>query len=679
MTNILNLPTTGGTVGDTHTTVDGTVYVLSEILTGGKYVWNVQIDAPVTSDLVTFKDLTDETPTAFRLDAIEYNTQNEGHLHDFLFQIEDADGNVGMTGFQTQAPIADGRPATNANFTNSTDEQRYATVATVKHWASNEFVEDNQVLDQDDSDASDSPVEIVSSEWLKSKWAPTKTPAGGTTPASWEDFGPGEHIPVTGPSTGNNIVGIEVTTDGNLESLVRGTIEAGTSIDLYAPGTTYSIDDIVRSSGDLLYRSITNSNTGNALTNVQHWLSLGGATQFTPNPVTSTHFDAIGIPNDTIGANLILSKNNLLDGLSPTPNRSVEIFGTGGINVTAHGARDVIEINGSDIGPGDHITTSGTGPNVVGVDKTGDNVTNLQLGTISAGAETLNDLSDVDDAAKDTNHNVLFYNPTSQEWFASDSFTRLVHSVDTLKEQINLISHSVTSSTLATRVNDALRSIVAVDGNPTDDAEYDYVHNQLLWRVSPQTNANGTFVEQAQAANAYREAGGIFAVSKNALPNDAALVVDANDVYYFRLSGFQSTGGGSDQFNVIAQLVDITQEDNLISDYAFSSGTAALDSWFFNINNVVFDHMTAVDAGSGIVGITDREAQLLGYLDTAAVTANNGDYLTVDSLGAIVATDAPAGDVTKTQLASSSIYQTALLDEYPTRAEIIQDGIFYVP
>ena len=79
----------------------------------------------------------------------------------------------------------------------------------------------------------------------------------------------------------------------------------------------------------------------------------------------------------------------------------------------------------------------------------------------------------------------------------------------------------------------------------------------------------------------------------------------------------------------------------MISDYAFSSGTAGYNSWFFNINNVVFDHMTAVDAGSGIVGITEREATLLGYLDTAAVVANDGDYLTIDELGAIVATDAP--------------------------------------
>ena len=494
----------------------------------------------------------------------------------------------------------------------------------------------------------------------------------------------------------------------------------GTGIAAYSSTITYVTNDIVYNTANgIIYRSITDDNRGNAVTNVLHWLSLGGATQFTPNPVTSTHFDTIGIPNDTVGANLILSKNNLADGLSPTPNRSVEIFGTGGINVTAHGARDVIQIDGSDISSVEHVldletvfsfTDGATSQELVGyvnldvfdniritatsgvtgvwtiadhalvtgnyyvvawassfavgiataatslnilryhvhsgdsapdTSGTGQAGTVVTLENVQPQNKALNDLSDVNTAAEDNVNNVLFYNPTTSQWFASDSFTKLVHSVDTLKEQINLLSHSVTSSTAATRVNDALRSIVAVDNNPADDAEYDYVHNQLLWRVEPTTNSNGTFIEQAQAANAYREAGGVFAVAKNALPDDAALVVDANDVYYFRLTGFQATGSGSNQYNVIAQLIDITGEDQLISDYAFSSGTAGYNSWFFNINNVVFDHMTAVDVGSGIVGITQREADLLGYLDVAANTTNNGDYLTIDSLGAIVATDAP--------------------------------------
>ena len=124
----------------------------------------------------------------------------------------------------------------------------------------------------------------------------------------------------------------------------------------YNSANTYSINDIVYNTANgIIYRSITDNNTGNALTNVLHWLSLGGATQFAPESVTSTHFDTIGIPNDTVGANLILSKNNLSDGLSPTPNRSVEIFGTGGINVIAHGARDVIEIDGSGTNGVEHV------------------------------------------------------------------------------------------------------------------------------------------------------------------------------------------------------------------------------------------------------------------------------------------------------------------------------------
>ena len=749
-------------------------------------VHNALSTMPVSGDLVTFEDRTLDTPVEYRLDEIEYDTLSDGHRQEFLFKFENDEGAIGQKAVTTQAPIHDGRPATNDNFTDDTDTGRYATVATVKHWANNAFVEDNQLLlssDSSDTATVTSITEVPTADWLNNTWRPFYLPAG-TKPDNWDDFGPGDHIRVTG--SGDNVVGMTVNTSGHLTDLVRGTIStpadvirdgdfvvtdgevvsvnlegtavpfsSGETLSPYASGTTYNENDIVyNSTNGIIYRSITDSNTGNALTNVLHWLSLGGATQFTPNPVTSTHFDTIGIPNDTVGANLILSKNNLADGLSPTPNRSVEIFGTGGINVTAHGARDVIEINGSDIvtnvnildletvysftdpdatpeqdlvgyvtsplygtanvavqsggnweisnhtmNTGDyyiiswnsnwavglalspilfdpvevHLAEGGANPTL------NQEVNIVNLSNVQPQHRALNDLRDVDTSVEDDANNVLFYNPTTEQWVASNSFTRLVHSVDTLKEQINLLSHSVTSSTLATRVNDALRSIIQVDNDPTTlDAEYDYVHNQLLWRVQPTTNSNGTFIEQAQAANTYREAGGIFAVSKSALPNDAALVVDANDVYYFRLSGFQATGSGSNQYNVIAQLVDITQEDDLISDYAFSSGTAGLDSWFFNINNVVFDHITAVDAGSGIVGITEREATLLGYLDTAAVTANNGDYLTVDSLGAIVATDAPPVGVTATQLASSSIYQPALLDEYPTGAEVIQDGIFYV-
>ena len=762
-------------------------------------------NSPVSGDLVTFEDRTLETPVEYRLDEIEFDTLQDGHQHEFLFKFENELGQIGEKAISTQAPISDGRPATNANFTDDTDTQRYTTVATVKHWANNEFVEDSQVLTSTDSDTASTNTNIVSAGWLKTQWTPTKTPATGTVPSSWDNIG--GNIPIYNSggiveATPSRLTftgtGVAVATDSN--DAVTIDISGGGSISPYDSNTTYVTNDIVYNSANgIIYRSITDDNRGNALTNVQHWLSLGGATQFTPNPVTSTHFATLGIPNDTVGANLILSKNNLLDGLSPTPNRSVEIFGTGGINVTAHGARDVITIDGSDIVGVEHvldletvfsftdavtarelvgyvnldvfdniritaisgvtgvwtiadhalitgnyyviawnssfavgIATTATSlnilryhvhsgdeePDVSGTGQVGTIVTlenvheqsvagttvfatsaaweaqdhitldideyittdpsynasqsntdltaagyeqgdeffiasrdtvyqvistggNLALQFILTNRDSIGEHGDVDVSAEDAVNNVLIYNPTTERWTASDSFTKLVHSVDTLKEQVNILSHSITSSTQATRVNDALRSIIAVDGNPTDDAEYDFVHNQLLWRVEPTTNSNGNFIEQAQAANAYREAGGIFAVSKSALPNDAALGVDANDVYYFRLSGFQATGSGSNQYNVIAQLLDITQEDNLISDYAFSSGSAALDSWFFNINNVVFDHITAVDAGSGIVGITDREAALLGYLDAAANTTNNGDYLTVDSLGAIVATDAP--------------------------------------
>ena len=86
----------------------------------------------------------------------------------FLFKFENDLGQIGEKVVSTQAPIADGRPATNDNFTDGTDEQRYVTVATVKHWANNEFVEDTQVLTSNDPDTAATNTNIVSAAWLKS-------------------------------------------------------------------------------------------------------------------------------------------------------------------------------------------------------------------------------------------------------------------------------------------------------------------------------------------------------------------------------------------------------------------------------------------------------------------------------------------------------------------------------
>ena len=176
-----------------------------------------------TKDLATFEDRTLDTPVEYRLDEIEYDTLQDGHQHEFLFKFENDLGQIGEKAISTQAPIADGRPATNANFTDDTDTQRYTTVATVKHWANNEFVEDTQVLTSTDPDTASTNTNIVSAGWLKAQWAPTKTPATGTVPASWDNIG--DDVTVTGDS-GENIVGITVT-DGTLVSVERGTIEAG--------------------------------------------------------------------------------------------------------------------------------------------------------------------------------------------------------------------------------------------------------------------------------------------------------------------------------------------------------------------------------------------------------------------------------------------------------------------
>ena len=224
----VEFPTTeeggGPLIAHTSTYTEGDTTWVYRGMSGGSPVWDLQgtsISPVVGEDLVTFKDLTADTPTAYRLDAIEYNTQNDEHLHDFLFQFENDSGAIGMAGFQTQAPIHDGRPATNANFTDDSDTGRYATVATVKHWAGNEFVEDNQLLlssDSSDIATITGITEIPTADWLNNVWRPFYLPAG-TKPTNWSDFGPGDHITTTG--TGDNLIGL--TTDGtNVSTIVLG-------------------------------------------------------------------------------------------------------------------------------------------------------------------------------------------------------------------------------------------------------------------------------------------------------------------------------------------------------------------------------------------------------------------------------------------------------------------------
>ena len=137
----------------------------------------------------------------------------------------------------------------------------------------------------------------------------------------------------------------------NVDGLVDTIAGKQDILALYSNSTTYSTGDIVRSSGNILYVSTTDNNTGNAVTNVLHWHSLGGATQFAPEATTAENLGGISVPDNTVGAKLLLSKNNNTDGLSPTPNRSVDIYGTGGITITAHGEEDVIVINGEGLNP----------------------------------------------------------------------------------------------------------------------------------------------------------------------------------------------------------------------------------------------------------------------------------------------------------------------------------------
>ena len=335
---------------------------------GGSYYDN-RGKANIT-DLATFEDRTLDTPVEYRLDEIEYDTLSDGHRHEFLFKFENALGQIGEKAVATQAPIHDGRPATNANFTDDTDTGRYATVATVKHWAGNEFLEDNQLLlssDSSDTATVTGIAEVPTADWLNNVWRPFYIPAG-TRPANWADIGgsdvdafvPGQTYATNENFTfGNSLYSVNsgaafanaAAAISNSTLLINGDAGSGTAIAPYSPSATYVLDDFVYNpTNGIIYRSLGNNAAGSSLVNPMLWQSLGGATQFAPIPVTAENLTSINIPDDTVGTELQLSSNNVETGLG-VPNDNTRIFGINGIDVTAHGTEDIIVINGSASAP----------------------------------------------------------------------------------------------------------------------------------------------------------------------------------------------------------------------------------------------------------------------------------------------------------------------------------------
>ena len=242
-------------------------------------VFNALSTIPAGGDLVTFEDLTLDTPVELRLDEIEYTTQNDGHVHDILFKFENDAGEIDQKGVQTQAPIHDGRPATVANFNDNSDVQRYVNVETVKAWAGEEFVEESQLLLA--SDPSDTATvvginDVPTADWLNNIWRPAFIPAG-TTPANWDDVG-GSDITTSGD--GDNVVGVTKTGDHvtNIvlgdDATARTAIDAQQKIDgIEAFASQAQINDGVVQVG--LFRADPDSSAGVANVGIQQFL-IGG-------------------------------------------------------------------------------------------------------------------------------------------------------------------------------------------------------------------------------------------------------------------------------------------------------------------------------------------------------------------------------------------------------------------
>ena len=147
--------------------------------------------------------------------------------------------------------------------------------------------------------------------------------------------------------------GVTVIADSN--DAVTIDIPGGADIAAYSSTATYVLNNFVYNPvNGIIYRSLGNNAAGSSLVNPMLWQSLGGATQFAPIPVTAENLTSISIPDDTVGAELQLSSNNVETGLG-VPNDNTRIFGINGINVTAHGTEDIIVVDGSGISPGTGI------------------------------------------------------------------------------------------------------------------------------------------------------------------------------------------------------------------------------------------------------------------------------------------------------------------------------------
>ena len=477
--------------------------------------------------------------------------------------------------------------------------------------------------------------------------------------------------------------GVTVITDSN--DAVTIDIPGGTSIAAYdVNDAPYALDALVYNSANgIIYRS-RSANNSNALTNPTFWQSLGGATQIAPATVTAENLTSIGIPNDTTGAQFRLSSNNNADGLSPTPNRDLDIFGTGGITVTAHGTQDVVQIDGSGIAPDINIldletvfsfTDSALSQDLVGY------VTSILHGIATVAPISDGNYEISGHTLTIGNYYIFTWNnsyaigvATTTSLFATvethlasgDALPTLNQSVEIVnlvnvqrqelpvENQLDIISNSQAISLInqeigksyeqvdegAVPLRIALSSATNAQGgqsNPAningEDPEYVFgAGHVLIWYVTLTANDEATTADQRAALELAVLNRREFAVTPSGTITDANL--NDSDVYHFTLTTLHDFGddaAGNETFQVRAVLVDPTRNDAFRTAFGFV-GPDPLhypDRYHFATQNVIFDHIQVLE--TQIVVNIGQDTELR---DTPATVADSDAWTAyINTLG----------------------------------------------
>ena len=537
--------------------------------------------------------------------------------------------------------------------------------------------------------------------------------------------GPGEHITVTG--TGNNIVGVGVTDDGNLSSVVRGTIDAGgLDITPYDPNAVYTVDDYVRDTDGVLHRFISTTVTNGLLINTAIWETIGGANQIGPATQSIGTAAEGSIPANTSGARVSLGANNQLLNV---PNGAFDVYGIGGIDVTVEENRVIVDGSGIE-GGGDidildletvfSFTDSTLGQDLVGyVTSTLHGTANVArqsngsydisnhtlttgdyyiftwassyaigLATSATVFATVETHLATGDALPTLNQEVEIVNLVNvhrQELPVENSLDIISNSqaISLINQEIGVTYDEVDEDEVALRI--ALGSSTNAQGeqsNPAnidgEDPEYLFgAGHVLIWYVTLTANDEATTADQRSALELAVHNRREFAVT----PSGTITDVNVNDstVYHFTLTTLHDFGddaAGNETFQVRAVLVDPTRNDAFRTAFGFV-GPDPLhypDRYHFATQNVIFDHIQVLE--SRIVTNVGIDTALRAQPATVATDAAWTSYINSLDISAGIPQSATFLDTTGVAGSQFILTDATAHPDYDSEADIVYVGLY---